>query len=312
MAKDDTPSTKTVKILLKLLAAPRRLTKRQLGEYVGLKDRSDVRNHLRHLEAAGLTIKQDEHHRHYVVPGVGHKELTYLAPLSDADKNRIKGALQQLPAAEALQLGNKLDALYDYQALGLEALRRPEIDKLDALEEAIRLQQRVVLVGYRSRNSNDERDRTVEPFGVEPEIGMLRAYDPEKLRTSHFMLRRFDRVEILDQPWMYTAQHSHHPSDAFNIVDKRTVLVDLTLSISAYNDLIERNPLARQYVRKGSAPDTYQFQGRVNAKFVGLLSFILANWQGVQVHGPEQLRQRLTEELEAMCSRLSGAQLPFE
>lgn len=302
----DSPSTKTLRILLKLLAAPKRLTKKQLGAFVGLKDRSSVTDHLNHIKAAGINVKFDEHNRYYVLPSIGFKELNYLSPFSETDKTRIKGALSQLPSAEALQLSNKLESLLDFQALGLEALRRPELEKVEAIKEAIREERRVMLINYRSRNSNDERDREVEVFGLEPEIGMIRAYDVEKLRTSHFLLNRMDRVKVLDVPWKYGGLHNHHPSDAFNIVDNNKVMVDLTLSVSAYNDLVERNPNARQYTRKGAEENTYQFQGRINEKFIGLRQFLLANWQHVTVHSPDGLREVIRGEAEAMLKRLGS------
>ena len=302
----DTPSTKTLRILLKLLAAPNRLTKKQLGAYVGLKDRSSVTDHINHIRAAGITVEYDDHHRYYVLPSTGFKELNYLSPFNEADKARIRSALNQLPEAEALQLSNKLESLLDFQALGLEALRRPELEKVEAIKEAMRKKKRVLLVNYRSRNSNDERDRPVEVFGLEPETGMIRAYDTEKLRTSHFMLSRMDRVKLLDEPWKFAGLHNHHPSDAFNIVDNNKVLVDLTLSVSAYNDLVERNPNARQYTRKGAEENTYTFQGRVNAKFIGLRQFLLANWRHVTIHSPVGLREEMRGEAAAMLRGLGS------
>lgn len=302
----DSPSTKTLRILLKLLAAPNRMTKKQLGVFVGLRDRSSVTDHLNHIKAAGIEVKYDDHNRYYVLPKTGFKELNYLSPFSEADKTRIRGALNQLPAAEALQLSNKLDSLLDFQALGLEALRRPELEKVEAIKEAIREERRAMLVNYRSRNSNDERDREVEVFGLEPEIGMIRAYDVEKLRTSHFMLSRMDRVKVLDEPWKFGGLHNHHPSDAFNIVDNHKVMVDLTLSVSSYNDLVERNPNARQYTRKGAEENTYQFQGRVNAKFIGLKQFLLANWPHITIHAPTALREEMAAEARAMVKWLSS------
>lgn len=302
----DTPSTKTLRLLLKLLAAPKRLTKRQLGAYVGLKDRSSVTDHLNHIKAAGITVESDKHHRYYVLPTTGFKELSYLSPLSDADKMRIKDALNQLPEAEALQLSNKLASIYDFQSLGIEALRRPELEKLDAVEESIKELRRVLLVNYRSRNSNDERDRKVEVFSIEPEIGMIKAYDCEKQRTSHFMLSRLDRVKVLDQPWLFEKLHNNHPSDAFNIVANSRVMVDLTLSVSAYNDLVERNPNARQYTRKGAEENTYQFQGRVNKNFIGLKQFVLANWRDVTIHAPSELREMMVVEARGMLELYGG------
>lgn len=302
----DTPSTKTLRILLKLLAAPNQLTKKKLGAYVGITDRGAITTHLNNIKAAGIQVESDEHHRYYVLPSIGFKELNYLSPFNDADKARIRGALHQFPKAEALQLSNKLDSLFNFQALGLEALRRPELEKVKAVREAIQTEQRIVLVNYRSRNSNNERDRTVEVFGLEPEIGMIRAYDTEKLRTSHFMLSRMDRVKVLDEPWKFAGLHNHHPSDAFNIVDNNKVMVDLTLSVSAYNDLVERNPNARQYTRKGAEENTYQFQGRINHKYIGLMQFLLANWRDVTVHSPAALREALVLEGRALLEAFQG------
>ena len=186
MAADDSPSTKTVRLLLKLLASPKTCTKRQLAAYIGVRDRSSVTDHINHLRAAHIQVERDDHHRYYVLPNQGFKELNYLAPLNDEDKRRIKLALNQFSSAEALQLSNKLESLYDFQSLGIEALRRPELEKMNAVEESKRTKMRARFVNYRSRNSNSERDRKVEVFDIRPEIGMVLAYDCEKLRGGIF------------------------------------------------------------------------------------------------------------------------------
>lgn len=303
MAKDDSPSTKTVRLLLKLLANPKRLTAKQLLAFLGLKARSDFRNHISHLQAAGIEVSHDNHYRYYVVPTTGFKELNYLAPLNEADKVRIKSALSRFPEAEALQLGNKLESLYDFQALGLEALRRPELEKMNAVEESLRTRKRALLVNYRSRSSNSERDRKVEVFDIRPEIGMVLAYDCEKLRASFFKLSRTDRVDLLDESWMYEAQHHNKVSDCFNIVDNHQEHVDLTLKVSAYNDLVEAHPAARQHIRKGTVEGTYDFAGRVNHKYIGLRQFIFANWKDVTIHRPEDLRHAIAREVEEMAAK---------
>jgi hypothetical protein len=304
-----TPTTNAVRLLLKLLAAPRRHTRAELAGFLNVAKLDTVTGYLNNLRAAGLDISFDEHNRYYVVPHQrGFRELEYLAPLSESDKARIRGLLDQLPTAEATQLYNKLESLYDYQQLGLEALRQPELEKISDAEQAMREKRRALLVGYRSRSSNDVRDRKVEIFGVEPERGMLRAYDvePGKRRTSFFLLSRIERIRLLEEPWMCEQEHYYRAADAFNIVMDRTELVRLTLDVGAYNDLIERHPPARQHTRPGKQPNTYDFQGRVNAKFIGLTAFILANWRGVEVHGPDPLRQHLREITQAVHQKFGN------
>jgi|AntRauTorckE5430_2_1112549.scaffolds.fasta_scaffold01909_3 predicted DNA-binding transcriptional regulator YafY len=301
------PTTNAIRLLLKLLSSPNRMTRRDLVEYLGVSKPDIVTGYINNIQAAGITIEADEHHRYNVIPRRGFKELSYLAPLSEADKSRLKSLLGQLPTAEATQLYNKLESLYDFQQLGLNVLRAPEIEKIRDLEVAIRDRQRVVLVNYRSRTGNDVRNRTVEAFGIEPEHGLVRAYDTQagKLRTSHFMISRFDRVRVLDEPWAYEQDHYLRPADAFNIVMDRTTMVHFTLDVGAYNDLIERHPKARQFTRPGKREDTWDFQGKVNAQFIGLIPFLIANWRGVAVHGPAPLFERLQEEILALSKKFS-------
>ncbi len=300
-----TPTTLAIRLLLKLLASPNRMTRRDLVEYLGVSKPDIVTGYINNIRAAGIIIEQDKHHRYTVIPRRGFKELNYLAPLSEEDKTRLKDLLGQLPAAEATQLYNKLESLYDFQALGLDVLREPEIEKINDLETAIREKRRVVLVNYRSRTGNDMRDRIVEPFHIEADQGLVRCYDTEasKLRTAHFLLARFDRIRLLDEPWKYEQEHYHRPADAFNIVMDRKELVRFTLNVGAYNELIERHPRARQFIRPGRQQDTWDFQGKVNAKFIGLVPFLIANWRGVEIHGPAPLRERLREEIAALAEK---------
>lgn len=295
-----TPGTNAIRILLKLLATPYTYTAKQLGEQIG-RSKDAALDYIHNIEAAGIEVLSDRLHRRAVLPQSGFKELRYLSPLSDDDKSVIRRALQQFTTgAESMQLYNKLETLYDFQQLGIEALRRPELEKIAALEEAKTRRCRVILRDYRSRTSNTERDRKVEAFGLEPEIGMVRAYDLEKQRTSHFMLGRIDRVQLLDEPWQYEPLYLHKQADAFNIVDDQTVMVQLTLAVSAYNDLVESHPQARRFLRRGAEPNSYDFQARINHKFIGLTRFLLANWRGVTVHSPSELKTHLLVEMEAM------------
>lgn len=301
----NTPTTNAIKLLLKLLATPNRLTRRDLVEYLGVSKPDIVTGYINNIRAAGIMIECDQHYRYSIIPRKGFKELNYLAPLSEEDKRRLKDLLGQLPTAEATQLYNKLESLYDFQQLGLDVLREPELEKINGLEVAIREKRQVTLVNYRSRTGNDMRSRRVEPFDVEPEQGLVRAFDTEegKLRTSFFLLARFDRVRVTESSWQYEQEHRLSPADAFNIVMDRKELVHFTLNVGAYNELIERHTKARQFIRPGKKEETWDFQGKVNAKFLGLLQFLLANWRGVEVHSPERLRIILREEIAGLAKK---------
>ncbi len=296
------PSTNAIRLLILLISSPYAHTRRELLRKIGM-DEGNTTTFDRYknaIETAGILIDRDNHHRYAIIPQTGFKSLTALSPLTDQDKSVIKEALDTLPAAKSHALYGKLDSLYDFQRLGLESLRRPEIDKIDALEGAIQAKQRVKLIRYRSKTSNTERDRVVEPFQVQTEIGTVLAYDTEKMRTAHFKLSRMERVQVLDQKWVHEEMHQHHPSDIFEIVDSTKVPVNLRLRVSAYNDLIELHPQARIHIRPASEPDTFDLQAPVNHKFIGLLPFLLANWNNVTILGPAELRERVRMEVGRM------------
>ncbi len=297
-----TPSEHTVRILLMLLGAPYRYTRRQVHEKLGIVAKnSKVFDRCKEaIEGAGITVDRNDKHRYAVIPKTGFKELIHLSPLSDEDKVSLKSALQTFGLAKSHSLYNKIETLLDFQSLGLEALRRPEIEKIDAIEGARRNKQRVKLIRYRSKTSNTELDRLVEPFDLQTEIGTLLAYDVDKMRTAHFKLARMERVEVLDDPWMYEMQHQHHPSDLFEIVDVRKVNVNLRLRVAAYSDLIEKHPQARSYIRPANEEGIFDLQAPVNHKFIGLLPFLLANWRNVTILGPAELRERVKEEVREM------------
>ncbi len=183
-----------------------------LVTFLGVRKLDTVTGYMKNLRAAGIGIERDKHDYLYVVARRGFRELDYLAPLSEKDKTRIKSLLSsQLSTAEATQLYNKIESLYDFQQLGLEALRAPELEKINDIEQACREKRRILLVGYRSRSGNDVRDRKVEAFAVEPDRGMIRAFDvaAEKRNTRFFLLSRMDRVTILDEPWMCEREHNY-------------------------------------------------------------------------------------------------------
>lgn len=302
-----TLTVNTLRLLRLLLARPYGMTKRQLMDKLDIPPTSEGKfdRARQSLENAGILIDINKQHCYAIVPDYQFSELKYLAPLSDEDKLLIKKALNKYSTAQQTALSNKLDSLYDFQQLGLEALRRPHLEKINILTKAIEDKKRVVLERYRSRNSNTERDREVEPIIIDPNSQMLRALNVETLKSVHFKLSRMDRVRLLDKDWVHEAAHKNHPADVFDIVNQYRTNVDLTLNVSAYNDLVERHPAARNHIRPGSQPDTFAFEAGVNQGFIGLTQFILANWHDVEVHGPKKLKDHLAETAMKLHEKFS-------
>ncbi len=288
---------RVIEILLTLVSQPYRFTRRDLEERFGVSEKS-VERDLRLIRDTGLDLQYDAAFRYAVLPERGGKELRRLLVLTDTERAALLTVLPKAFAKtrDAEAVARKLESLYDFQRLGLRSLRSPELGKIDAIEVAQRKEVCARLQNYRSTSSGVASDRLVEPFHLDTSSGIVQAWDLGSKGLRHFRLDRTDRVEVIeDLPWAHQGKHRIEPTDAFRIAMVKQTRVHLTLNVAAYNELVERFPQARSYVEPGSEPDTFDFDAPVNAEFRGLLPFVMGHWAGVEIHGPEGLRERCRE-----------------
>lgn len=299
-----TPRERVIRVLLRILAHPYRYTKRDLAQYFGM-SKDALKEDISAIRNVGLTIDHDDQHHLAILPEREFQELRHLQPLSEEDKARLAGVLQYLPGREALYLRKKLESLYDFQQLGLRALRKPALDRIDRLSAAKQQQEQAILENYRSR-SNQVRDRLVEPFHVDPEKDTLQAYDVEAKDSRHYRLSRIERVRLTGNRWQHAGDHRIKITDVFRIADNDQVPVHLTLDVFAYNSLTEEFPLTGTYLDPGSEPNTYDFHCQVNHEFKGLLNFIMANALHVDIISPAHLRSIVRAEAEKIFRKFES------
>ena len=308
MPQDNTRSRRLLELLLLLLAQPYRYTRRELEARYGVSE-DTVRRDVAILRDAGLRVEQDGAYRFAVLPEGQTRTLKHLQALTDEERQTLMRAAEGAFAktGHAAVVRRKLESLYDFQRLGLRALRSPELAKIDALERAIAGETCVRLVDYRSTNSGKTSDRLAEVFHLDTANGVAHAYDLARRALRHFRLDRMDRVEVLDgEPWRHADAHVVEATDAFRIVSRRQVRVHLRLGVAAYNDLLERFPGARAYTEPGAEVDTYDFDARVNAGFLGVSGFVLGNAGDVEVLEPAGL----LEEVRGRAGRLFSDSSP--
>jgi predicted DNA-binding transcriptional regulator YafY len=299
------PKAKVIAILLKILANPYIYTRKDLMKQFGINDIGTINDYINAIREVGLTVDNpfEQQYRLAILPDRNFKELSHLQPLSDSDKALISRALDHVSGKDKLYLRKKLESIYDFQKLGLRALRKPALERIDRLLTAKRQKRQVVLENYRSR-SNNIKDRIVEPFLIDPELDTLQAYDVEARDSRHYRLSRIERVVSTEASWQYTNSHQQKITDVFRIADNEQEFVHLTLDVFAYNSLTEEFPLTRTYIESGSEPNTFDFQCRVNHEFKGLLNFLMSNAMHVHIHSPEQLREKMIAEAETILKKM--------
>ena len=136
------------------------------GKFTAVKIEDDID----FLVLAGLHVDikvKEQNQNHYaILPEKGFKELSHLKSLTESDHADISRALYQfLPERDARSLVQKLETLYDFQRLGIRALRRNALERIDDLEKAKKEKHQVILENYTS-NSGEVRSRKVECFFV--------------------------------------------------------------------------------------------------------------------------------------------------
>lgn len=297
------PRQRILKLVLLILGNPYQLTRKNIQDKLGITQRNfeeDIEI-LRNINL-GIVHNRPEY-KYAILPEKGFRELDYLSPLSNLDRAKITDAIKRLPSKDQLYLNKKLDSLYDFQKLGIRALRKPALEKIDRLEEAKKLKVCVILENYYS-NSSDPRNRKVEPFDVDASLDTLQAFDVEGKGIRHFKLNRIGGVSILrNEPWKYQDYHHIKKTDVFRIADDNKVMVHLELDMQGRNVLLDTFPQAREAIQKGNEPNVFDFQTRVNSKFYGITNFILGNSESVTVISPDTLKEHLRKRARKIIEK---------
>jgi len=301
------PRERVLKVLLRILARPYRYTRRDLWKHFRV-SKSAIDEDILAIKAAGIVFDQNKLYRCAILPDPKFDELRYLQSLTSEERAKIGNLLNQgLSQKEAFYLQQKLSSLYDFQQLGLNALRRPALEKLNLLESARKKELQVLLEKYRS-NSNKIKDRVVEVFDINPELDTLQAFDPEEKskdkQIKHFKLSRIERVHITDIPWANKTKHTIKPTDVFRIAKGGQKMVELKMDVYAYNSLIDNYPKAKGECMTGSENNTFHFQTKVNPDFLGLINFIMNNAGHVEVISPPELKEKVRERVNILLKDL--------
>ncbi len=271
-------------------------TKRQLASIYNV-SRDTITNDFEAIKNAGFIIDMDKKsYRYKLVLEKKHKQFKDLLHFSEEDQVLLHQAIDQISpnTKRSKLLKQKLAALYDFKKLGHAYLRKPYLTKVDKLLQAEQEKKQVILKEYPSSNSNIVSDRHVEGFYVNPPEDTVQTYDIDKKGLRHFRISRIKRVIITDTHWHYQNHHQDRRTDPFRIVDNQQVMVELNLKVGARNELLERFPLTKSYIQDGDQPDTYNFQCKVNHRFLGLTNFILGyHHQGIEIISPDSLREHL-------------------
>ena len=81
-------------------------------------------------------------------------------------------------------------------------------------------------------------------------------------------------------------------------------IVQLRLDVWGYNALIEQYPKAMADISVSADHNVFEFQSKVNKKFLGIIPFIMGNAEHVEIVYPDALKEAIQAEARKILEKL--------
>lgn len=280
---------------LGLLLGRQKYSNEELQMRLGLSERSIYR-YLNTFERAGFVIDRTNGRYRLVAELADMKGMKDLLHFTEEEVLIFWEVLERLDASASTKsrLLRKLNTLYDIKALN-KLGKDTELRIITSVREAMDSSYQIVLLSYRSSNSNKISDRTVEPFAFLPDYHGFWAFECSSRTCKQFRISRINQIEVLDNVWQYAAYHKIPFVDVFGMsTDERPIQIQLYLKLKAYNLLIEEFPLSREHLQPKD--DRYILNIPV-AGFQGIARFVLGLSDEIEVIEPLEFIDYLKERV---------------
>jgi predicted DNA-binding transcriptional regulator YafY len=166
---------------------------------------------------------------------------------------------------------------------------------VDQLAESIRNKNQVVLKNYHSANSNEIRDRLVEPIHFGDNYQSIIALDTQDKVCKQFKLDRIGEIIEVQTKYQHEDLHKKNQTDIFGFTGDSNTWITLHLSLRAYLLLREEYPLSISFTER--TEDGYHFHGPVS-NLDGIGRFVLGLMDEIQIKGPELFRDFIENKLQ--------------
>jgi len=284
------------------LSSGLRYTRSEIAHRFDIAERS-VYRYIQTFREAGFVIPEPKDGRYYIDKKSPYfKEIDELLHFSKEEAFILQKAIHSISNENLLKqnLIEKLYALYNSESVAETITHLEYSNSIHQLTKAITQKLRVKLCGYQSANSNEKKDRIVEPFKFTTNYITTWAYDVEGQCCKMFKNTRIDSVEVLSDKWQHEAYHNDLPTDVFRISSTTQIEVKLRLSIRACELLKEEYPLAEPYITPLS--DTvFDFTSSV-CGFDGVGRFVMGLCNEVEVLYPQQLQEFIKKKMNSFLT----------
>jgi predicted DNA-binding transcriptional regulator YafY len=286
--------------VLKLISIlkSRSKTIKQIASTLEITERS-VYRYLDLLTEVGFLVDKDFEDRYFIHVEEDEKSnFNFSTEESSLLKELISAGATNHPLKETLLKKLYLNSDLKSISRNLEKARLGML--VGKINEGITLQKQVVLKSYHSANSNEIKDRLVEPITLGELYDEVIAFDTSDRKVKHFKLERISSVIILSKSQRNTSSHAQAKSDIFGIDGTSETWIKLRLNLRSYLLLREEFPKSIPYLKK---EEEYLFNGPVRS-FNGIGRFVLGLMDSVEIVGPPKFKNYIKEKCKLMAESL--------
>jgi len=268
-------------------------TIRQLADRFDTSERTIYR-YLNLLEEVDFLIEKDFENRYFIITSdddpmqaqfsVEETRLLKKLILAGTNANPLKNLL-----LKKLSLNSEIDSM---PRLFVKARLGKFVDQL---AESIKNKNQVILKNYHSANSNEIRDRLVEPIQFGDNYQSIISLDTQDKICKQFKLDRIGEVIEIKKKFQFEELHQKNQADIFGMTGDSNAWITLHLSLRAYLLLREEFPLSIPYIEK--TEDGYQFHGPVS-NFEGVSRFILGLLDEIRIINPKGLKDFVLNKIQ--------------
>jgi proteasome accessory factor C len=269
-------------------------TIQQLAERFDTSQRTIYR-YIHLLEEVDFLIEKDFSNRYFIITSeddptqtlfsIEETKLIKKLIQSGTDDNPLKNTL-----LKKLALNSELDSM---PRLVVKARLSKFVDDLAV---AIKNKHQVILKSYHSANSNEIRDRLVEPIHFGDNYHSVMALDTQDKVCKQFKMDRIGEVLQVQKPYQYADLHKSTNTDIFGFTGDGNIWITLSLGMRAYLLMREEFPLSIPYLEKKD--NDYVFHGPV-ANFEGIGRFVLGLIDEARIISPEDFKTFIDKKIKS-------------
>jgi predicted DNA-binding transcriptional regulator YafY len=269
-------------------------TIRQLADRFDTSERTIYR-YINLLEEVDFLLEKDFENRFFIITtdddpsqaqfSIEETKLIKKLIQTGAQDNPLKGTL-----LKKLSLNSEIDSM---PRLFLKVRLGQFVDQL---AESIRSKSQVVLKNYHSANSNEIRDRLVEPIHFGDNYQSIMALDTQDQICKQFKLDRIGEIIETKTKYQHEDLHQKRQTDIFGFTGDSNTWITLQLTLRAYLLLREEYPLSLSFTERMA--DGYYFHGPVS-NLDGIGRFVLGLMDEIQIKGPELFKNFIERKLQS-------------